>query len=53
MPRIRTMAQEERAISARKAWAEYIDEKTVLAERTAKLRAIRLAAQTAKPVPKS
>ena len=53
MTRLRTPAQEERNISAKTAWNEYQAERTVLAQRTAKLKALRLAAEAAKPAKKS
>jgi hypothetical protein len=53
MARIRTPAQTERQTHAKSAWTEYLSERSVLAERKAKLKAQRLAAETAKPVPKA
>ena len=52
MARVRTPAQEERDISAKTAWNEYVSERVLLAQRTAKLKALRLAAET-KPAKKA
>lgn len=52
MTRLRTPAQRERDIGAKSAWTEYLGERTILAQRTAKLKAQRLAVESAKPAPK-
>lgn len=48
MARVRTAAQTEGPTHAKSAWTEYLGEGSLLAERTAKLKAKRLAAE-AKP----
>lgn len=52
MARVRIPAQSERQTHAKSAWTEYLGERNVLAERTAKLKAARLAAEAVKPEPK-
>lgn len=53
MTRLRTPAQEERDIAAKSAWNEYLGERAQLAQRTAKLKALRLAAEAARAAKKS
>jgi hypothetical protein len=53
MARLRTPVQTEYQTHAKSAWSEYLGERNVLSEKTAKLKAMRLAAEAAKPVPKS
>jgi hypothetical protein len=52
MARTRTSAQTEGPTHAKSAWTEYLGERSLLAERTAKLKAKRLAAEAPPPVRK-
>jgi hypothetical protein len=52
MTRAPNGAQDEGPTHAKSAWSEYLSERSTLAEKTEKLRALRLAASVAKPAPK-
>jgi hypothetical protein len=52
MARVRTSAQTDAPTHAKTAWTEYLGERSLLAERTANLKAKRLAAEAKPPAGK-